>query len=134
MDGAGRFGEGAAAMGEESGQISATNNARSRKRDSLFLSARLRVGDSPAVHDVRVRNLSAGGLMAELDQPVAEGTRVHLDMRGLGALTGSIAWSTRGRVGVVLDQPIDPARARKPIGGGRTTPGYAKPLIVTGRR
>lgn len=112
----------------------ATDNARVRKRDSLFLSARLRIGGDERVHEVRVRNLSAGGLMAELGRTVEPGTPVALAMRGLGDMTGSVAWCTHGRLGIALDHPIDPARARKAVGGGTTTPTFAKPLVVHTRR
>ena len=132
MDGVGVIG-GVPADGLAGGE-GEPENARSRKRDSLLLSARMRVADRSVVHDVRVRNLSAGGLMAELDEAVQPGTPVHLGMRGLGALTGRVAWCTRGRIGVTLDQPIDPARARKPVGRGATTPAFAKPLVVPARR
>ena len=111
-----------------------SDNGRTRKRDSLFLSARLTIAPGPAVHDVRVRNLSEGGLMAEYEQPVAAGTGVTLEMRGVGELTGRIAWCTDGRIGIAFDQPIDPSRARKPVGRGAGTPSYAKPLVITARR
>ena len=101
------------------------------RRDSLFLTARLRLAGAATVHEVRVRNLSPGGVMVELDQIVDPGVAVTLEMRGLGQLTGQIAWCTRGRIGVALDRPIDPRKARMPVGGGATTPDYAKPLSVT---
>lgn len=123
MDGVGRVDVG-------TGEDLATAGARDRKRDSLFMTAVLRIADEPETREVRVRNLSAGGLMIEHDRPIAPGAVVHLAMRGLGDLTGSVAWSTRGRVGVALDEPIDPKRARKPVGTGKGTPGYAKPLLV----
>ena len=107
---------------------------RTRKRDSLFLSARLQFHGDDEQHEVRVRNLSAGGLMAELDRTVEAGTAVDLEMRGLGKISGTVAWCTRGRLGIALDRPIDPARARKPVGGGSTTPVFTKPLIVQPRR
>lgn len=106
------------------------DGARSRKRDSLFLSARLQLAGEATVHEVRVRNLSPGGLMAELNGPVAPGAAVTLEMRGLGTLTGTVAWCTRGRIGIALDEPIDPRRARKPVGAGARTPSYVKPVLV----
>lgn len=107
---------------------------RARKRDSLFLSARLRFGDKPACFDTRVRNLSAGGLMAEHDQLVHPGTAVTLEMRGLGELTGTVAWCTHGRLGIAFDEPVDPARARKRIGSGKKTSVSVGPLLVTAPR
>lgn len=128
MDGVGR-------MELDAGDVAGeTAGNRIRKRDSLFLSARLRLEDDAATHEVRVRNLSPGGLMTEFDRAVATGTTVALEMRGLGDLTGTVAWCAHGRLGIALDQPIDPARARKPIGTGAQTPDYAKPLIVSARR
>lgn len=113
----------------------AAGNGRTRKRDSLLLTAQVRFGADPAVHTGRIRNLSAGGLMAEIDHPCEPGTPVTLEMRGLGALTGSVAWSTRGRIGIALDHPVDPARARKPVGTGPVTPTYARAAVVApGRR
>lgn len=112
----------------------AADRARARKRDSLFLSARLTLVGGTAARDVRVRNLSEGGLMAEYDAPVDTGAAVELELRGLGPLTGRVAWSTDGRIGIAFDHPIDPTRARKPVGTGKSTPGYAKPLIVSARR
>lgn len=129
MDGVGRV-----EMDAGAEPVETVAGNRQRKRDSLFLSARLKVGADTAVHEVRVRNLSAGGLMAELDRTVPSGTPVALEMRGLGAMTGSVAWCTRGRMGIALDQPIDPARARKPVGSGKTTPDFAKPMVVSARQ
>ena len=110
-----------------------SEGARTRKRDSLFLAARLTFAAGTVTHDVRVRNLSEGGLMAEFEHPVAPGTAVKLEMRGLGELSGRVAWCTRGRLGIAFDFPIDPARARKPVGTGTTTPSFVKPVIVTRR-
>ena len=59
---------------------------------------------------------SVYGLMAEFDQPVSIGEPVEMTLRGIGVVTGHIAWAAEGRVGVALDQPIDPMKARKPVG------------------
>ena len=94
------------------------SGVRARKRDSLFMSARLQVAGQKGEHEVRVRNLSEGGLMVELDRAIEPGAAVTLEMRGLGEMTGVVAWRTHGRMGIALDHPIDPTRARKPIGAG----------------
>lgn len=125
MDGVVRFRPGAEAAPD--------TGKRTRKRDSLFLSARLQIGGAGPTHDVRVRNLSAGGLMAELDRTVDPGTPVTLEMRGLGEMTGTVAWCAEGRMGIALDHPIDPARARKPVGTGKSDRTYPKPMLVPAR-
>ena len=97
---------------------------RGRPRDSLLLSAQLAVAGEPPV-TVRVRNLSAGGLMAEHADSVLPGTPVTVTVRGLGELTGRIAWAVEGRIGIAFDRSVDPKRARKPVGSRSTArPGY----------
>jgi hypothetical protein len=100
-----------------------------RNRDSLFLTARVRITGEAREHEVRIRNLSEGGLMAELGRAVPVGIAATLQVRGIGEVTGRVAWCAEGRVGIAFDAPIDPKRARKPVGTGRKTPIYAKPLI-----
>lgn len=89
---------------------------RSKARDSLFLMAGFRRTGDDASRQVRVRNLSEGGLMAELPDDLDIGTAVEIDVRGIGIVPGRVAWSTQGRVGVAFDRPIDPLAARKPVG------------------
>ena len=91
---------------------------RAESRDSLFLMADLRVAGSAAVQHVRIRNLSAGGLMAELPSGLAQGVDVAVDVRGVGWVNGHVAWSAAGRVGIAFVSPIDPMMARKPVSGG----------------
>ncbi len=90
-----------------------------RGRDSLFLMANLRVEGVEQPLPVRVRNLSAGGLMAELPEPVAPDCAVEVEVRGIGWVPGRVAWQTEGRAGIAFDREIDPRRARKPVGGVR---------------
>ena len=92
-----------------------TSGQRIATRDSLLLTATLRAAGREAV-TVRVRNLSAGGLMAEHPAPIMPGTPVEVEVRGIGKLGGRIAWSAEGRVGIAFEREIDPMMARKPVG------------------
>lgn len=103
---------------------------RNDSRDSLLLTAQVRHVGAPEGVQVRVRNLSSGGLMAELNPPLPSGTPVEVEVRGVGWVSGRVAWATDGRVGVAFDSPIDPKAARKPVGQGGHTPSYAKPVIT----
>ena len=85
-------------------------------RDSLFLRARLRRAGTSDSIEVRVRNLSAGGLMAELSHPFDPEAAVEVEVRGLGWIKGRIAWHTEGRTGIAFDRLIDPQAARRPVG------------------
>ena len=95
---------------------------RSRKRDSLFLAARLSVGGKPAT-DIRVRNLSEGGLMIDNAPIMAIGTALVVELRNIGAVPGTVAWYTEGRAGIAFNVPIDPIRARKPVSTSKAPAG-----------
>lgn len=103
---------------------------RNQNRDSLFLVAQFRPSaQRDVVRQVRIRNLSAGGLMAEIADPIAQGTAVEFDVRGIGWVPGRVAWSVAGRIGVAFDHPIDPVLARKPVTGGAKAPLVVKPIL-----
>ena len=63
-------------------------------RDSLFLMADVRLDGDSASHRVKVRNLSAGGMMAESDMAVVRGARVTVELRNLPSIAGSVTIST----------------------------------------
>jgi hypothetical protein len=104
-------------IGRDASDDTAAPTKRARGRDSLFLVAQLRLPGDTQSREVRVRNLSEGGLMVELDRMVEVGTPVQLDLRGIGEIIGKVAWGVEGRLGIALDAPIDPKKARKPVGG-----------------
>lgn len=95
---------------------SPTAAKRGMNRDSLLLSAILRFPRTKDEREVRIRNLSAGGLMAEVPTRVSRGESVEIHLRSIGWITGHVAWATEGRLGIAFDHPIDPKDARKPVG------------------
>jgi hypothetical protein len=111
---------------EDSAEAAA--KARNAARDSMLLQAPLRRVNSPAHRPVtlRIRNLSAGGMMAECSEPIATAEQVVMDLRGVGEVTGTVAWCHDGRVGISFDTPIDPRLTRKPIAAPKrvVTPSY----------
>jgi hypothetical protein len=92
---------------------------RAGARDSLLLAATLWIDGTAAPAQVRVRNLSPGGLMAEYEPRVALGTPLTIEVRGIGPVKGHVAWATSGRIGIAFEVEIDPLKARKPVGPGR---------------
>jgi len=92
---------------------------RVQLRESMFLGARFRLPPAPQPIEGRVRNISPGGLMAELPRELAVGTAIEVEVRGLGWVAGRVAWAAHGRLGIAFDVPVDPKLARKPIGGRR---------------
>ncbi|RVU04732.1 PilZ domain-containing protein [Novosphingobium umbonatum] len=88
------------------------NPQRGTGRDSLFLLANLRVEGSDALHSVRIRNLSRGGLMAEASLRVICGLPVQVELRQLGWIDGVVAWVQDNRFGIAFDEEVDPVLAR----------------------
>ncbi len=106
------------------------NEHRQIVRDSLFLMADLRVDGVGGDHKVRVRNVSAGGLMAEGGPAVRRGALVWIHLRNIGWVEGAIAWVQENRCGIAFRSEIDPKLARAPVAQGERTPRYVRPAIA----
>jgi hypothetical protein len=107
---------------------------RQEKRDSLFLSAAIRLADGQEF-TTRVRNLSAGGMMIDAADELVPGTTLTAEMRGLGVVKGRIAWFSPGRAGVAFDRDIDPRSARNSSkGASAPVPEYLRPYTHEPRR
>nr|WP_240959976.1 PilZ domain-containing protein [Novosphingobium olei] len=99
-------------------------------RDSMFLMADLRLVGTDGEHKVRVRNLSAGGVMAEGSIKVARGNEVEVSLRNIGWVRGTIAWIQDNRFGIAFVEPINPRLARDPVtAAGDSTPRFVKPPL-----
>lgn len=85
---------------------------RQLARDSLFLMADLRVDGLDGDFRIKVRNLSAGGMMGEGNVRVVRGTVVSVNIRNIGWVEGSVAWVQDNRFGVAFREDIDPRMAR----------------------
>jgi hypothetical protein len=91
-------------------------SARGESRDSLFLSAEVAAAGWAAPLTVRVRNLSAGGLLAESQHSVAVGTIVRIKFANTSVVGARCVWSGDKRFGVAFDHPIDPQAVRRKTG------------------
>jgi hypothetical protein len=73
---------------------------------------------------VRLRNVSAGGLMAEIGHPLAVGDPVALELSAQ-AIPATVVWTRDGTAGLKFDQNIDLGEllaGRKPRHGFRPRP------------
>lgn len=95
---------------------------RQVNRDSLFLLAQLRVDGHDDLYRVKVRNLSAGGMMAEGLAPVTRGVPVQVELRNIGWVAGNVAWKQDERFGIAFVDEIDPREARAPASKAASTP------------
>ena len=104
---------------------------RAAPRDSLFLHAALRRAGDPRPLTIRVRNLSASGMMAEVDEPFTAGDRIEVELRGIGSIDGTVVWRRDHRIGVAFAVLIDPRRARKAV---VSRPAAPPPAVPNGPR
>ncbi|WP_298399189.1 PilZ domain-containing protein [Sphingobium sp.] len=102
---------------DEERDISDRGPARAAPRDSLFLLTDLQTVDGTMLGKARIRNLSATGLMADCERSVSVGTKIECELRGVGKVTGVVAWARDDKIGMAFDEPIDPQLARKPVVG-----------------
>lgn len=82
-------------------------DTRSIARDDLLLSAAMWIENDSARYTVKVRNLSALGLMGEGGPRVSRGTRLTVDLKRVGAVRGTVAWVQDDRFGVAFDDAAD---------------------------
>lgn len=54
-----------------------------------------------------IRNISAGGLMANVYSPHAVGEPVAIEFKAGALVAGKIVWTRDNRIGVAFDEPID---------------------------
>jgi hypothetical protein len=107
---------------------------RQIERDSLLLLAQARVDGAGGEYSVKVRNLSAGGMMAEGKAPVARGSLVSVALRNIGWVDGTVAWKQDDRFGIAFVEEIDPKLARAPVGAGPpdfSSPRFTRPPLET---
>ena len=90
------------------------NDHRHISRDSMFVQAHLR--DANGIeHGVRIRNLSAGGVMAEGNFRMQRGDAIAIDIRNVGWVDGNVAWVADSRFGIAFCETIDPRAVRSPV-------------------
>ena len=90
-------------------------DTRNSRRDSILLLADLKLENDDRAYRVKIRNLSASGVMAEGTVNVTRGTRLRIDFRDAGQVWGSVAWREGDRFGIAFENDIDPEAVRKTL-------------------
>jgi diguanylate cyclase (GGDEF)-like protein len=60
--------------------------------------------------ELRLRNISITGGLVECRRPVAPGTKLKINIVGVGPVSGTVKWAGNGRFGVHFDQEFDLGR------------------------
>lgn len=106
-------------------------DTRNVARDSLFLFAELTLEGWLHPMRVKVRNLSAGGMMADAGSlDVSRGDRVSVELRSIGSIKGSVAWAQGSRIGIAFEIEIDPSAVRAPVAVDDGPRQYTRPVIA----
>ena len=107
---------------------------RAVDRDTLFLMTDLVFADGRPDVRVKVRNLSAGGMMIEGDLWMKRGTRLAATLRNIGPVAGVVVWARAPRFGIAFEEEVDPKLARSDVrGGDREAPAYARAALAAPR-
>ena len=60
--------------------------------------------------EIRLRNISAMGALAECGQSIAPGTTLAIDIVGVGPVVGTVRWAQAGQFGIQFTEQFDLAR------------------------
>lgn len=102
--------EGIDELGQEGGLES-----RKAVRHSVFLIGALSAIDGRPLGQIKIRNISSTGLMAETGLPLRQGDAVDVTLRGVGVVRALVVRRTLDKVALKFDLPIDPLLTRQKI-------------------
>jgi hypothetical protein len=89
--------------------------SRGADRDSLFMQASVSVAGRPEPMMVRVRNLSASGMLAESPLSVAQDALVQVELHNVGVVLGRVIWAGDGKFGIAFDHAVNPQAVRRQV-------------------
>lgn len=106
---------------------------RGNRRDSMFLKAVAHVERLGGQFDIVIRNLSAGGMLADSKVAFTVGENVAVEIARIGKIPGQVAWVQPGRFGVRFDVAVDPRDALRPVTVRPTSKGAPRAVPVVRR-
>ena len=83
-----------------------TNDFVHRRSERLPVASETQLRHQWYSVEVNVRDLSKCGFMAECNEAVAIGSRVSLDVPGIGPVNAQVRWQIGGRMGGMFLDPI----------------------------
>ena len=90
-------------------------------RQRLMRRALIGINGMPV--EIRLRNISTSGAMAESDVSIAPGTEITIDIVGAGPVVGIVRWAQEGRFGIQFADTFDLRRLtpkKEPVNTGAT--------------
>jgi hypothetical protein len=80
-------------------------------RFTVLLTGTIRKAQSSNRMPIKIRNISATGLLGECAYPPRIDDVVEIELPRVGFVSGHIRWGANGRLGIEFDGPIDPTLA-----------------------
>ena len=87
-------------------QVPRPTERRTEERFITILPAAKLVSES-ANYLCRIKNISAGGLMAEVTCPLEVGAQVYIELNSEQRIPGQVVWTREGSLGIKFDQDVD---------------------------
>ena len=88
-----------------------------RGRQSILISARLRLQDQDEFRAVLLKDVSANGAKVKGEAGLSLDSGVHLDLPNIGVVAAKVIWVQSGIAGLRFESPIEPEALRTPISG-----------------
>ena len=92
---------------------------RATPRHSMFIRSIIRRPHDAVEHPIRIRNLSAGGLMGETTHVLRRREHVVIALRGVGDMAGHVAWVHGHRFGIAFSRTINLKLVREAMASRR---------------
>ena len=105
-------------------------DTREVNRDSMFLLAQVRADGTQGEQSVKVRNISDGGIMAEGPVKIARGEAISIELRNMGWVQGTVAWTQGDRFGIAFEEGVDPRLALAKNGGANTAAQSSAEMVI----
>ena len=100
------------------------DHPRITARQSIFLGATVHFDGDAETQAVRVRNISAKGMMIDSATNRPIGLGLTADLKNAGLVRGRVAWTEGQRMGIAFYREIDPQRAQQKIGSATSKAGW----------
>lgn len=88
-----------------------------RGRQSILISARLRLQDQDEFRAVLLKDVSANGAKVKSEAGLSLDSGVHIDLPNIGVVAATVIWVQSGIAGLRFELPIEPEALRTPVSG-----------------
>jgi hypothetical protein len=95
--------------------IAADCKGRKADRESIFILCDIGRADGRLAAQVRVRNVSSTGMMAETNVAFAVDELIIVAFRGHEPIYGTVSWARQRQIGIAFHIPVDPKTLRRQV-------------------